>query len=172
MRPIRRITVNLFESEINRLNLDPTMKRCVIELRQVCMEGTQKPKKQYLYHRANPFFRKKIQKEGLKPKVGESYELYLEDHFPRKKKEPLIFLFDDNSLYDSCYDDDLIRIDMNYMNPSHISMDPGIPDGHTFTYDLPIPLEAIEFLYEGSGDPDIDGARSVWRRLVQKRKPL
>lgn len=31
--------MNLFESQINNLNLDPSMKKSVIELRKVCLEG-------------------------------------------------------------------------------------------------------------------------------------
>lgn len=32
--------MNLFESQIEKLNISPTAKRSVIELRKVCMEGT------------------------------------------------------------------------------------------------------------------------------------
>lgn len=31
--------MNLFESQIEKLNLSPTAKNCVIELRKVCLEG-------------------------------------------------------------------------------------------------------------------------------------
>lgn len=33
--------MNLFESQIEKLNLSPTAKNCVIELRKVCLEATE-----------------------------------------------------------------------------------------------------------------------------------
>lgn len=105
----------------------------------------------YLYHRSNPVFRDAIKAEGLKPMVGESYELWWEDEYPGKKPEPAIFMHDNTGLYDPGHDDDLIRIDVSMLDLSHLKPDPTLPDS-CYMYDLPIPPEALTFMYEGTGN--------------------
>lgn len=122
-------------------------------------------KGKYLYHRSNPIFREAIKSEGLKPMVGESYELWWEDEYPNETPKPAIFMHDNSSLYRPGHDDDLIRIDVSALDLSHLKPDPSLPET-CYMYDLPIPPEAITYMYEGTGkdtlfDDNEDGAANI-----------
>ena len=146
----------VFLSYMSTLPRSPRTEAATEVYRAIFEDAADKPAR-FLYHRSNPAFRNQIKTEGLKPQVGESYSLYWDDHFPGQEKVPLIFLFDGSQLYDSTYDDDLVRVDTSLMNMEHLKPDPAF-GGWCYTYDLPIPPSAIKFLYNGTGSDDGDGA--------------
>lgn len=103
----------------------------------------------YVYHVSNPFYRNQIQQQGLIPK--EKSEAWLEDT-PIEGK--VIFASNsDKNRFDSTYDDDIYRIDTSkilnqwFFDPN-FSWKKNNPFIITFE---PIPLEAIELIYSGSG---------------------
>ena len=149
-------------AEVSRVLGGNVFKLCPPKSKASRMESASKPRT-YLYHRSNPLFRDRIKSEGLKPQVGETYEMYWDEHFHGQEKKPLIFLFDASSLYDSTYDDDLVRVDMSALDQSRLKHDPAFDGEWCYTYDLPIPVDAIEFIYEGTGDADGDGAGDAWK---------
>jgi len=105
----------------------------------------------YVYHVSNPFFRDQIQKEGLIPK-GKS-ETWL-SNTPIEGK--VIFACNSDNKDDwfqSTYDDDIYRIDTSKISNQwfydpNFSWEKNNPFIITFE---PIPVEAIELIYSGSG---------------------
>lgn len=120
----------------------------------------------FLYHRSNPIFRDKIEKEGLVPQIGESYELHWQDTLSDKEIIPRIFLFDSSQLYSSTYDDDLVQVDVATLDLTHLTADPD-PELNTYCYmyDKIIPPTAIKFLYKGTGESDVDNAETAWHDI-------
>lgn len=109
-----------------------------------------------IYHTSNPFFRDKISKKGLLPK-GKSAN-WLSD---TKIDGKVIFAVNSDNpedWWDSGFDDDLYRIDTTtiknkwYYDPNFLN---GVYKNNKLdriiTFD-PIPLNAIEMLYKGTGD--------------------
>lgn len=112
-------------------------------------------KSKFLYHRANPSFRKSIMKEGLIPQVGESYEALYDGS--DKELQPLVFLYDgekDKEHYDSTYDDDCWKIDVRFLKKSLLKVDEGVYGLHCYTYPETIPPKALSLIYKGSGSGD------------------
>ena len=103
-----------------------------------------------IYHKSNPMFREKIEKEGLKIMKGDSYMC----HSPEKSCPPAIFGYTgDVDYYDSTYDDDVWQIDVAKI-PNHEWFIDKEVGGHiqqaVVTYQN-IPREAIKIIYKGSG---------------------
>lgn len=103
----------------------------------------------YVYHTSNPFFRKNIFKEGLKPK-GKS-EAWLSD---TKIDGKVIFAVNSDEKsdwWDSTYDDDIYRIDTSRLkNKWYVDPNFDLDDGRIITFDR-IPLRSIELIYKGTG---------------------
>lgn len=106
-----------------------------------------------LYHTSNPLFREKIKKEGLKPKVGNSYfwhwaGSYMDGKEIKSKKDLTPYIFLSKRPYDSTYDDDLWEVDVSEI--TDIEKDPsGIID--TYVTQSEIPPYCLKLVYEGSG---------------------
>lgn len=111
----------------------------------------------YLYHKGNPSFRENILKNGLVPHIGESYELFITDpargnkHLEKEELQPMVFLYDIETYgdYDSTWDDDKYRIDTSMLNKDLFRLD--VLD-NCYTYSDVIPPDAIELVYEGTGE--------------------
>ena len=104
----------------------------------------------YLYHTSNPIFRDNIAKEGLIPK-GKS-EAWLSN---TKIDGEVIFVVNSNKenyRFDSTYDDDIYIIDTTKIDNKWYN-DPNfnINDKRIITFE-PIPKEAIELIYQGTGN--------------------
>jgi hypothetical protein len=98
-----------------------------------------------VYHKSNPFFRKEIERDGLKVMKGDSYLL----HSPEDTEPPAIFGKMDNT-YDTTYDDDVWLIDCSMIgNEWFRDRESGY--NCVVTYDN-IPREAIDLIYKGTGD--------------------
>jgi hypothetical protein len=105
----------------------------------------------YLYHRSAPVFRDLISDEGLIPQRGEQWlsdtRIDGEAVFATDSSDP-------KDLFDSGWDDDLWRIDTRdldnrwYRDPNFLDYE---DSRHVFTLDR-VPVEAIELVYQGSGD--------------------
>ena len=106
-----------------------------------------------LYHTSNPLFREKIRKEGLKPKVGNSYFFhwagrYIDGKEIKSKKDLTPYIFLSKRPYDSTYDDDLWEVDVSEI--TDIEKDPsGIVDAYITQSE--IPPYCLNLVYEGSG---------------------
>lgn len=104
------------------------------------------------YHTSNPYFRDKIEKEGLIPKVGDSYFCHWEGELFNGKKvekpEDLPkYVFLAKEPYDSTYDDDIWEVDESKLDMNYLDKDPGLPGA--FVYSKRIPRSAIKLIYEG-----------------------
>lgn len=109
-----------------------------------------------LYHKGNPIFRDKIEKEGLKVQVGDSYMIHWEDEKDADQLEKLIFMYDKNiDEYDTTYDDDIWEIDITKLDNSKIKGDPDRwmwKNKGCWVYADDIPREAIKLIHEGTGE--------------------
>lgn len=75
-----------------------------------------------MYHKASPFFRQKIKREGLIPQVGDSYSAHWDD---ATDLIPGVFLYDINKQeYDTTYDDDIWEVDTTKLNKNYFIKDP------------------------------------------------
>jgi hypothetical protein len=102
--------------------------------------------KDIIYHKANPKFRDKIDKEGLKCMKGDSYSA----HSPEESEIPAIFgYFSETDPYDSTYDDDIWIINANKKMKWYKDLEMG-DDTSVVTYDN-IPRNCIELKYKGTG---------------------
>ena len=107
----------------------------------------------FVYHSSNPIFRNKIDKNGLIPKRGDQWLT----NTPIKGK--VIFATNSNDKsdwFDSTYDDDFYRIDTSKISNKWYR-DPNFKDTdkykfyHIITFE-PIPRDAIELIYQGTGE--------------------
>lgn len=126
----------------------------------------------YVYHTSNPFFRDKISKMGLIPK-GKS-EAWLDD---TKIDGKVIFAVNSDNRKDwwsSGYNDDLYRIDTTnlknkwYYDPNFVE---GIykvdkPD-RIITFE-PIPINAIELIYKGTGE-NLDDSKISYHKMIKNK---
>ncbi|WP_152184419.1 hypothetical protein [Sulfurimonas indica] len=99
-----------------------------------------------LYHVSNPIFRKKILREGLLPKVGDSYIA----HYEEKNIGPVIFVSTQND-YDSTYDDDryLISLSDEEFKVLEFKIDNEVQNGLYTRH--PIAKEKLELVHSGTG---------------------
>ena len=102
-----------------------------------------------IWHKSVPFFRDKIDKEGLKVMKGDSYM----SHSPEKSSPPAIFgYFGDIDYYDSTYDDDIWEIDttkipnVQWFIDKEVGVDVQLG---VVTYQN-IPRNAIKLIYKGT----------------------
>lgn len=105
-----------------------------------------------LYHTSNPYFRDKIESEGLIPKVGDSYFLHWQGELFNGKKvekpEDLPkYVFLSKEPYDSTYDDDIWEIDESQLDKDYLSEDPGLSGA--LVYSKKIPRSAMKLVYQG-----------------------
>lgn len=103
----------------------------------------------YLYHKSPIDNRFSIMRDGLQPKVGESYLC----HWNYKEGlKPLIFLYDKSVCeYDTTYDDDVYRIDTVKLDKRMISRDPDKGMAGCYTYCMQIPNTCCDIIHEGTG---------------------
>ena len=101
-----------------------------------------------LYHVSNPANRKSILKNGLLPKVGDSYSAHYEGE---NELEPVVFLSSKNN-YDSTWDDDRWEIDVNQINPQKLFRDFDRNMKNCYVYTDVIPPTALRMVYKGSGN--------------------
>lgn len=107
----------------------------------------------FIYHVSNPIYRKEIMKNGLKPKVGESYTIHVGHH---NKIIPAIFATNSenkNYWFDSTYDDDVWKIDTTNLEnkwfvDKHYIGGENYP--HILTFE-PISTKHIKLIYKGTG---------------------
>lgn len=82
----------------------------------------------FMYHKAPPYLRKVIGREGLKAQVGGSYSCHWEGE--GKKLVPGVFLYNkDVGEYDTTYDDDIYEVDTQMLDMSKFDKD---PDGYMY----------------------------------------
>ncbi len=110
-------------------------------------------------HKSNPMFRDNIRQEGLKARVGECYQIYVnrEQRDPNKIKcKPVIFATDSlnkKDLFDSTYDDDIWEIntemipDVKWYVDKHYDS----KSKHIVTYQN-IPPNCLKLIYKGTGE--------------------
>lgn len=113
-----------------------------------------KPDKQIpniLYHVSNPYFRKHILAQGLKPMVGSSYRAHFDDI---DGLIPVIFLKDKND-YDSTYNDDRWAIDTSTLDKSCIfaDFDDYMAKCGCYVYTKTIAPDSMHLLHKGDGQP-------------------
>ena len=103
----------------------------------------------WVYHTSNPIFRNSISRQGLRPK-GRS-ESWLSD---TKIDGKVIFAVNSDNKkdwWDSTYDDDIWRIDTTGLNNKwYVDPNFNLEDKRIITFE-PIPLDAIELIYQGTG---------------------
>lgn len=109
-----------------------------------------------LYHKSNPINRDKIEKDGLKIQVGDSYMMHWEEEKDSSELEKLIFMYDKNiEEYDTTYDDDIWEIDLSKLDKSKIKGDPDEwmwKNKGCWVYTKDIPIEVIKLVHKGTGD--------------------
>ena len=112
------------------------------------------PKK--LYHKGNPYYRDDILKNGLIPKIGDSYRLFITDsgrgdrQLKDEELQPMVFLYDaDVFEYDSTWDDDKYEINTDLLDKSLFRHDV-LSD--CYTYSDIIPPKALKLIYKGTGE--------------------
>lgn len=106
-----------------------------------------------LYHKGNPKYRDDILKNGLEPRIGDSYSLFYTDNmgYTKDELEPLVFLYDRNiEEYDSTYDDDIYEIDTRKLDKDYLSKDKALPE-YCYTYKSRIWPHAFKLIYKGTG---------------------
>lgn len=104
-----------------------------------------------IWHKSSPFFRDKIDKEGLKVMKGDSYM----SHSPEKSSPPAIFgYFGDIDYYDSTYDDDIWEIDTTKIPNVQwfIDKEVGVDVQSAVVTYQNIPRNAIKLIYKGTGE--------------------
>lgn len=124
----------------------------------------------FVYHSSNPINRKSISEKGLLPKKGEQR---LSD--PNFKYGKAIFATNSKNKrnwFDSTYDDDVFRIDTSKINNiwyEDKNMYSEFQNLHILTFE-PIPPEAIELIYKGSGN---DKLKRNWKknRIIENVTP-
>jgi hypothetical protein len=114
-----------------------------------------------IVHKSNPIFRNNIMSEGLKVKVGECYELYVnreQNESNKIKCKPVIFATNSTKkkyIFDSTYDDDVWEINtkmipnVKWYKDKHF----GSELIHIVTFQN-IPRETITLIYEGTGNSE------------------
>lgn len=75
-------------------------------------KAIQEAKKIKVYHVGNPMFRKDILKNGLEPRVGDSYGTHFQDKQDMFMGPVVFFSLDKNNLFDSTFDDDVWEINI------------------------------------------------------------
>lgn len=107
----------------------------------------------FLYHKSPPSIRNKIEKEGLKPTIGDSYKAHWEGK--DIDLEPVIFAYDkEKQEYDTTWDDDIWQIDTNKLNKNNWKKDPDeyMTDAFgSLIYNKKIPRNALKLIYKGTG---------------------
>lgn len=100
------------------------------------------------YHVSCPKNRENILRNGLTPKVGDSYKAHYEN---RGLLEPRVFVCTSNS-YDSTYDDDRYKIVLSDKEVELLNLkrDPDVKDGY-FTCKQ-IKSSCLELIYKGTGE--------------------
>lgn len=98
------------------------------------------------YHVSNPVNRESILKNGLVPKVGDSYRAHYEN---KGQLEPRVFVCSTNS-YDSTYEDDRYKIVLSDEEIKWLELkkDPDVEDGY-FTH-KPIKSSCLELIHKGT----------------------
>ena len=103
----------------------------------------------YLYHKSSITNRTSIMNRGLIPQVGLSYLCHWDS---RKKLKPLIFLYDAAVCeYDTTYDDDIYRIDIEILDKRRITGDPDQSMRGCYVYSAVIPNTCCKIVYNGTG---------------------
>jgi hypothetical protein len=120
----------------------------MIKLKEI-MDNNKIKVNRYLYHVSNPKYRNKINKYGLKPKIGEQRTGELSD-----VKAIFATNTDDKKWwFDSTYDDDVWRIDTKKSNNrwyTDKNFDTDVYNPHVVTF-TDIPKDAISLIYKGTG---------------------
>ena len=159
------------------MNLQETIRRILRE-DNYSPAGKEVIPNKIIVHKSNPMFRDDIMENGLKVRVGECYQIYVnrEQRDPNKIKcKPVIFATNSTKkmdLFDSTYDDDIWEINTG-MIPNvkwYIDRHYGSESKHIVTYQ-DIPREAITLIYEGTGDSEDLLQESIRRILREERKP-
>lgn len=141
------------------MNLQETIRRILRE--DYSPAGKEIIPNKIVVHKSNPMFRDEILKNGLKVRVGECYQIYVnrEQRDPNKIKcKPVIFATNSTKkidLFDSTYDDDIWEINTEMIPDVKWCVDRhyGSKSNHIVTYQ-DIPREAITLIYEGTGDSE------------------
>jgi hypothetical protein len=174
-RPIKSIGDEnhcLEDMEDETENLQETIRRILRE--DYSPAGKEIIPNKIVVHKSNPMFRDRILEEGLKVRVGECYQIYVnrEQRDPNKIKcKPVIFATNSTKkrdLFDSTYDDDIWEINTE-MIPDvkwYVDRHYGSKSKHIVTYQ-DIPTEAITLIYEGTGESE-DLIEESIRRILRE----
>lgn len=103
----------------------------------------------YVYHVSNPKFRKSIKKLGLLISSGEQRCSYYLNN------KPLLFATNSNKKnewFDSCFNDDVWRIDAKYIR--RWEMDKNYKNKKHIVIFNSIPKNGIKLIYKGTGNPN------------------
>lgn len=102
-----------------------------------------------MYHKSPIGNRLSIMRDGLQPKVGESYLCHWDN---KEGLKPLIFLYDNSVCeYDTTYDDDVYRIEIEKLDKRMISRDPDRWMKGCYAYSVPILSDCYDIIHEGTG---------------------
>lgn len=127
----------------------PTFENFLLEYRR--LYGNVIKTKNKVYHTGNPLFREEILKNGLVPKIGDSYSM----HYDGENIKPIPAVFavnvsDIKYAYDSTYDDDIWEIDTKKAKAIWYE-DVNGPMDAIMTFDK-IPKNALKLVYKGTGE--------------------
>jgi hypothetical protein len=162
---------------ISEMNLQETIRRILRE-DNYSPAGKEVIPNKIIVHKSNPMFRDDILENGLKVRVGECYQIYVnrEQRDPNKIKcKPVIFATNSTKkmdLFDSTYDDDIWEINTG-MIPNvkwYIDRHYGSESKHIVTYQ-DIPRGAITLIYEGTGDSE-DLLQESIRRILREESEV
>lgn len=108
----------------------------------------------YLFHKSSIANRNSIRNNGLIPQVGSSYQ----SHWDTKKDlKPLVFMYDATVCeYDTTYDDDIYRIDIEKLDKRKITFDPDRSMIGCYVYSAVIPNNCCSIVYYGTGRDKIN----------------
>ena len=157
------------------MNLKQTIKRILRE--DYSPAGEEIIPNKIVVHKSNPMFRDSILEEGLKVRVGECYQIYVnrEQRDPDEIKcKPVIFATNSTNKinwFDSTYDDDIWFINtkcagVNWYKDKHYDN-----DYHIVTFE-DISPDCLKLIYKGTGESEDMLQENTRKILREETEPL
>jgi len=160
---------------INKMNLQESIRRILRE-ELYSPAGKEITPNKIVVHKSNPMFRDRILEEGLKVRVGECYQIYVnrEQRDPDEIKcKPVIFATNSKrkkDWFDSTYDDDIWVINtecagVNWFKDKHYDN-----DYHIVTFENISP-DCLKLIHKGTGESE-DMLQENTRRTLREENEL